>query len=328
MERMFAKPFLYALEGHADGVYSSATSPTNMNVFISGAGDGEVRVWDVASKKCMWSAYAHESIVRGLATTPDGLAFLSCGDDKVVNMYDIMATSAGVEEAVRSATAGPSLPGAAGGAATGGGGRSSGSSTAPSAAAAAKEALALAASGRGAKPVATWSSKFPLTSVHHSPNRDQFVTAGQQVLLWDHARSDPVSNFSWGCDTTYKVRFNAADPTLLGSVSSDCSIGLYDLRAGAPVRKVVLETRSNALEWNPREPMNFVVANEDAQLYTFDMRNLKRALCVHKDHVSAVMDVSFSPTGKEFATASYDRTVRIFGARQGRSREAYHARRM
>lgn len=49
---------------------------------------------------------------------------------------------------------------------------------------------------------------------------------------------------------------------------------------------------------------------------------------IHKDHVSAVMDVSFSPTGQEFASGSYDRTVRVFPHREGRSREVYHTKRM
>ena len=44
--------------------------------------------------------------------------------------------------------------------------------------------------------------------------------------------------------------------------------------------------------------------------------------------MSAVMDISYSPTGREFVTGSYDRSVRIFSVRDGRSREVYHARRM
>ena len=45
---------------------------------------------------------------------------------------------------------------------------------------------------------------------------------------------------------------------------------------------------TNAIDWNPREPFNFTVANEDHNAYTFDMRKLDHALMVHKDHVSAV----------------------------------------
>lgn len=46
--------------------------------------------------------------------------------------------------------------------------------------------------------------------------------------------------------------------------------------------------------------------------YLFDMRRLKTPLNVFRDHVSAVIDVDFSPTGKEIVTGSYDKTVRIF----------------
>jgi WD repeat and SOF domain-containing protein 1 len=44
--------------------------------------------------------------------------------------------------------------------------------------------------------------------------------------------------------------------------------------------------------------------------------------------VGAVMDIAYSPTGREFATASYDRTIRIFKSDAGKSREVYHTKRM
>ena len=94
------------------------------------------------------------------------------------------------------------------------------------------------------------------------------------------------------------------------------------------MRKIVLAMRSNAVAWNPMEPFNFTVANEDHQLYTFDMRYLDKAAHIHRDHVSAVMDVSYSPTGREFVTGSYDRTIRIFPTRSTQSREVYHTKRM
>lgn len=101
-------------------------------------------------------------------------------------------------------------------------------------------------------------------------------------------------------------------------------------------------------------PQHFTVANEDHNCYTFDLRKLDTAMMVHKDHVSAVyvtappacvwcrsiaecsalrarfcsMDVSYSPTGREFVSGSYDRTIRIFPVTKGRSREVYHTSRM
>ena len=41
-----------------------------------------------------------------------------------------------------------------------------------------------------------------------------------------------------------------------------------------------------------------------------------------QDFTSAVMDVDYSPTGREFVAGSYDRSLRIFGHTGGHSREA------
>lgn len=49
---------------------------------------------------------------------------------------------------------------------------------------------------------------------------------------------------------------------------------------------------------------------------------------VHRDHVQAVIDVDYSPTGKEFVSGSYDKSIRIFECSKGHSREVYHTKRM
>lgn len=50
------------------------------------------------------------------------------------------------------------------------------------------------------------------------------------------------------------------------------------------------------------------------------MRYLESPVTVHMDHVSAVLDVDYSPTGKEFVSASFDKSVRIFPVDKGQSR--------
>ncbi len=47
-----------------------------------------------------------------------------------------------------------------------------------------------------------------------------------------------------------------------------------------------------------------------------------------QDFVSAVMDVDYSPTGREFVAGSYDRSVRLFAYNGGHSKEVYHTKRM
>lgn len=50
------------------------------------------------------------------------------------------------------------------------------------------------------------------------------------------------------------------------------------------------------------------------------MRALDTPVMVHMDHVSAVLDVDYSPTGKEFVSASFDKSIRIFPMDKSRSR--------
>ena len=76
------------------------------------------------------------------------------------------------------------------------------------------------------------------------------------------------------------------------------------------------------------EPMNFTVGNEDHNCYSFDMRKLDQPTMIHKGHVGPVLSIGWSSTGREFVSGSYDRTIRIFGARSGTSRDCYYNKRM
>ena len=88
-----------------------------------------------------------------------------------------------------------------------------------------------------------------------------------------------------------------------------------------PLRRVVMNLKTNAIAWNPMEAMVFTVASEDYNLYAFDMRKLDRPVNVQMDHTGAVIDLDYSPTGRELVSGSYDKTVRIWTTDSGRSRE-------
>ena len=289
-----------------------------------------------------------------------------------------------------------------------------------------------------ATPVVEFVGKHAFSGVDFHWATSRFATSGACVDIWDSGHSDPIQTFSWGTETVLSVRFNPvrsqrlkgwgggtkgggwarqcwecgsgsrsplsypqAEADVFASTGSDRSIALYDLRQSTPIRKLVMQTRSNAVAWNPMEPLNFAVASEDCNLYTYDMRKLNAAACVHEvragrggwvrgaagsgarasagwmmlasamaascsgnsagktarwsthasspprafplppaftrcpptldplqDFVSAVMDVEFSPTGRELVAASYDRSVRLFRYNGGHSHECYTAKRM
>jgi len=177
-------------------------------------------------------------------------------------------------------------------------------------------------------PLATFLGRHAFTDVDHHRKEHSFATGGPTLLIWDTSRSEPVQSFEWGVDSITRVRFNIAQPNLLGALANDRSVTLFDLRTGSAMQKAVMQTRGNALCWNPMEPFHFTLASEDHALYTFDMRKLDHAIQVHHDHVSAVLDVDYSPTGKQFVSASYDRTVRIWSVGEPRSEAVYHTKRM
>eukprot|EP00043_Microstomoeca_roanoka_P014933 m.148857 g.148857 ORF g.148857 m.148857 type:complete len:440 (+) comp16145_c1_seq2:174-1493(+) len=170
------------------------------------------------------------------------------------------------------------------------------------------------------------STFFKDVSFHRT--KEMFVTGGPEVELWSPHRAEPIQRLTWSHDTTNCTVFNMVETNIFASTADDRSITIFDIRAATPLRKIKLDMRSNRLAWNPQEAFNFTVANEDHNCYTFDMRKMSKAMMIHKDHVSAVMDIAYAPTGREFATASYDCTVRIFGYNQGHSREVYHTKRM
>jgi DDB1- and CUL4-associated factor 13 len=276
---MFAAPFIGDFgRGHVDGVYSMAKDPKSLEHFASGSGDGVVKVWDLSTRGEVWSAPAHEHIVKGMAWTRDR-KLLSCGADKTVKLFDPYNSPA------------------------------------------------------GSAPVATYFGNNGFTGISHHRKETAFAASSSSAIsIYDLSRTSttPVQTLAWptAVDTINCVSFNQTETSILASTATDRSIVMYDLRTNSAISKVVLTLASNALAWNPMEAFNFVVGNEDHNLYMFDQRKMDRALNVYKDHVAAVMDVDFSPTGEEIVSASYDRSLRLWNRSNGHSRDIYHTKRM
>ncbi|EER06749.1 WD-repeat protein, putative [Perkinsus marinus ATCC 50983] len=266
IQKMFAKPFLCALEGHTDAVKCMTRCRTVIAPLFTGSCDGEIRFWNVGQRRCFKSVRAHEGFVRGLCTTSDDSLVVSAGEDKTIKLWKY--------------------------------------------------------------GLVNFQSSMLSSIDAHWGKSSMLATAGETVDIWDYNRTTPLSTYEWGTEATLSVKFNPCEECLLGTTAMDNSIGLFDVRMQSGLRKVVLRNRSNAFCWNPRQPLRFSVANEDGNLYTFDMRKLDSAVFIHKGHVRAVLDLDYSPTGEELVSAGYDKTIRIFNYETQRSREVYHTKRM
>lgn len=175
-------------------------------------------------------------------------------------------------------------------------------------------------------------------SLDHHYSNTSFATGGQALCVWNEDRSKPLHTYNWGIDTIHHVRFNKTETDIVSALSKDRSITLFDIRVGNALRNVVMKMRPNALAWNPYRTQTFVVASDDFNLYEYDMRNLSAVLHTFSGHVGPVVDVDFAPTGNEFVSGSWDRTLRIYptnkaapqeeGRAFGYARDIYHTKRM
>jgi len=315
IDRMFAAPLLGDLHpGHRDHVTCLAASRQSLLPFVSGGADGEVRIWDLPSRKMVCAlGGGHARAVTGLVfDNQTNQGFYSCAEDGLVRSWSVRPRE------VEDESDDDKKP------------RAKSAST--------RNAEKSQAASYG--PIDTWRapSGASFTSMDHHWAEPQFATASTDaVSIWSPERSTPLQNHAnlWGSvDTVNVVRYNPSERCLVAHCSADRGVGLHDIRAASALKKTVLAMRSNCLEWNPMVPYNFVVGNEDHNAYGFDMRKMDRPLCTYKGHVGAVTDVSWSPTGTEFVTGSYDKTMRIFSVRNegglsgGAAREIYHAKRM
>lgn len=304
LSRMFARPFLGDLYGgHGDAVTCASICRRSLVVYASGAADGSVKLWDLATRKPVLehTTNAHTRTVTGITFDSTGQVFLSCSDDGFVKLWKVTTSSGPAENAISAAATIPS---------------------ASSTAAAVEDT-----------PMMQYRIDGSFKSIDHHWREPYWATASDSaVQIWSMARTTPISTYEdlWGStDTVHCVRYHPVQTHLVAHCSMDRGIGLHDTRTHKPLAKTVLRMRSNDLRWNPMEPMEFVVANEDHNAYTFDMRRLDRPTFIFKGHASAILSVAWSPTGKEFVTGSYDRTIRIFPKQQsGISREIYHTKRM
>ncbi|CAH2354752.1 protein Sof1p [[Candida] railenensis] len=290
MEKMFAQPFIGQLgNGHRDGVYQIAKNFSTTNQVATGSADGVIKYWDMTSRSEAVSFKAHYGMVSGLCVSPNSSSMLSCGDDKTVKLWSVNTDEFDGSQS--------------------------------------DQELYHGRDGKGGL-LKTFLGEHSFKGIDHHQDEELFCTGGASIQLWDINRSKYISNLSWGADNINTVKFNRTQTNIIASAGSDNSIVLYDVRTNSPIQKVVTSLRTNSIAWNPMEAFNFASGCEDHNAYLWDMRRLDRSLNVYKDHVAAVMDVDFSPTGEELVTGSYDKTIRIYKTREGHSRDIYHTKRM
>ena len=92
LEKVFAKPFICALDQHSDGINVLSKNKFSLNEMLSGSADGEIIMWNIGERKPLFQINAHERFVRGVAFANNtqlaaDTIFVSTGDDKKVHLW-------------------------------------------------------------------------------------------------------------------------------------------------------------------------------------------------------------------------------------------------
>jgi len=153
------------------------------------------------------------------------------------------------------------------------------------------------------------------------------------VCLWDvnqgisnnSSSITPTAVFKGHTATVEDVDWHAKDPNLIGSVSDDRSIRLWDIREPSSGQKHLVENAHSAdvygIAFNPKLEMTFATASSDHTVAIWDLRNLKQKVhTLEGGHTDEVYVVEWAPFDESIlGSAGADRRVAIWDlSRTGR----------
>ncbi|SOV11281.1 40S ribosomal processing protein, putative [Plasmodium sp. gorilla clade G2] len=314
MDKIFAKPLIKCLDGHDDSIKSICVSNKNLSDLYSGSCNGIINIWNVLDKKLIKKIKAHDGFVRSLCMSHDEKFLFSCGDDKYIKQW-VIHKNKNINDIINEEQNNIDQ-------------EHNDISQKSNYIYERQNENDFDYLEKENVPKKIYVCKNVPNSIDKHFSENLIVSGSQTLDVWDYYRNNAISSFDYNNEYIYYVKCNYAQTNLVGLTLSDNSIGIVDIRNKTPIKKLYLKYRSNSLSWNNMNPKQFIIANEDSNLYSFDMRYLKTAYLVHKGFVNAVLDVDFSPIGNKFVACSYDKTVRLFNSDEPTSYDVYHTKRM
>jgi WD repeat and SOF domain-containing protein 1 len=176
------------------------------------------------------------------------------------------------------------------------------------------------------KPVILRYESFSAISSH--PRENFFLTGGKELILWDQGSFRPIQKLIWGLSVVSCVKFNPIETNVVCSSFSNNSIILNDLRINYPVKKMIMEMCANDICWNPKNCSYFTLANKDSNLYSFDLRNLKKPYKIYRGHLMSVLCLDQNPNDQLLASGSEDNTIRFFNNYWSKTLDIFFCERM
>jgi WD40 repeat protein len=285
---------LATLSGHKDGTFALVLSPDGTEV-ASGGGDGEIRIWDVASKQTKNVLKGHEGKVLALAWSADGGTLASGGEDCSVRLWD---PTTGQKKQIHSKLPRP------------------------------VQALAISSDGKFLASavenvVYTWGTDLSLppnklrghrlyvSGLTFLPGRHELVSFGtdKAVRFWDLDTGKQLPTLPAPTGHCHGLALSA-DGKLLACIGGGRA-QLYDLENRKPLEAIEPHARTLCgIAFSPDHKL-LALGSEDKVIVIWDLA-AKKELARLRGHAFAVGPMAFLPDGRTLVSAGYDSTLKFW----------------
>ena len=259
LERLHAKPFVTALDGHVETVCKIEKVRNALPFVISADYDGEIRCWDMSQHLLNWRVQGHSGRVMGMTVTNNTKQspnlVISTGIDKTIKLWRLKPKS---NSSIRSmwdrddaketdysyiATKGIDYGGNSKNAIT----TTTNSATRNGGAISGKS---MSEYGAGDQlPVQTINHYEPLRCIDANWQRNSsiYATGSGQISVWDINRNHQLHKFKSTPEQNTDIAFNPSQHNLLAACMQDSKITFYDIRTKTQMPYITLLVESLSL---------------------------------------------------------------------------------
>lgn len=303
---------LKTLHGHSSIVTAIAFSP-DAQILASSSYDHTVKVWHLGTGACLQTLEGHHACVWTVDFHPKGQMLASAGEDHSIKLWNLesgicVQTWVAHSQWVKAIAFSPNGQ--------------------------------ILASGSFDQTVKLWDLDTgeclrtllghtgAVTSLEFSPKGDRLVTGSydQSLKIWDIETGQCLDTLKKHTNRIWSVAFHPQE-NLVASGGDDHAIKVWELQTGNCTK--TLQGHSNAIYAIAHSHQHNILASghedQTIKLWNVDLndpQNLKSDLQpfrILRGHSDRIFSVTFSPDAKILASASADRTIKLWHPHTGKN---------